>query len=44
MWECESNMNGGRLVILFKKTSPHQRELKMLEDKIWLETVCLLLI
>jgi len=45
-WEHERNKNGGRLVILFRKQQikdGHLRELKMLEDKIWLET-CLCLI
>jgi len=46
MWEDPRNKQGGRLVILFKKASikeGYQRDLKMLEDKIWLET-CLCLI
>ena len=42
MWEHERNKNGGRLVILFKRNSnkdSYQREVKVLEDKLWLEMV-----
>jgi len=45
MWEDSANQNGGRLIILFKKGSSkdYPKELRMLEDKIWLEA-CLCLI
>lgn len=43
MWEHERNKNGGRLVILFKRggtgKDPYTRDLKMIEDKLWLEIV-----
>lgn len=43
MWEHERNKNGGRLVILFKKggtgKDAYARELKVTEDKLWLEIV-----
>jgi len=43
MWEDSRNRDGGRLVILFRKQSGNNKDIKMFEDKIWLET-CLCLI
>lgn len=46
MWEDDANVRGGRLVILFKKqlnNNAYIKDLKKIEDKIWLET-CLCLI
>ena len=42
MWEHERNKNGGRLVILFRRAAGKEsylRELKLMEDKLWLEIV-----
>lgn len=46
MWEDDANRKGGRLVILFKKQSDSNayiKDLRRIEDKIWLET-CLCMI